>query len=424
MGHDHPMRSHFFPSRPDAAEFVRSATIVLDTNVLLGMYRLSPAARDDAFVALESVANRLWLPHQVGVEFYRRVDEVRDSLDEAYGALRAEVDKLRNFPGTAFGAQRRFQTSRTAVNEVIQRSIKTLLGKLDKLAENDDARVDPDHDDVLTRIEVLFENRVGDAPSAEVHRERIDDFFRYRLPNSIPPGYEDGGKPGPPSRAAGDYLLWCEVLDHVDHTDDSVLLITDDQKQDWYQIGDHFGPRTELVVEFRQRSSGGYHQMPLAGFVRTAKSALGAKVDEVSADEIDAASQDAASEAEAVQRLRKEVYEAQRSVPVYDDIFRAAMGPSALAGVPFSLSAETRRIFEQMPSSLFAGERLLPEPPSLSGRGFGTGSRGVVGDARPASEAGASAHPDENLGSEATDGNVPRGDTGERPDDEPGASEV
>ena len=65
-------RDDFIPPAPvDEGAFLRSAAVVLDTNVLLAPYKLSATAREDALCAIESTAPRLWLPHQVGVEFYR-----------------------------------------------------------------------------------------------------------------------------------------------------------------------------------------------------------------------------------------------------------------------------------------------------------------------------------------------------------------
>lgn len=48
-------RDDFIPPAPtDEAEFFRGATVVLDTNVLLALYKLSASARNEALRAIES----------------------------------------------------------------------------------------------------------------------------------------------------------------------------------------------------------------------------------------------------------------------------------------------------------------------------------------------------------------------------------
>ena len=302
--HTGGVRSRFRPSVPAIEELLMSAVIVPDTNVLLGLYRLSPSSRDDALRALERVSERLWLPHQVGVEFYRNVDRVRQGLPAAYGEVRRSVEALRKAPG-CFGEGRRYEDSRAAVQAVVATAIDGLLAALDRLVADDRAIIDPSDDDVLSRIEALFLDRVGAAPLPATIRERVEEFVNYRLPSLIPPGYEDAHTKPEPLRAAGDFLLWSEVLDHAEETGKPVLLITDDTKNDWYlrEGGKTLGPRPELVREFGTRSRGGYHQVTLSRFVEVAKKLLGAEIADASVSEIEAVEQESARDAEEVSEL-------------------------------------------------------------------------------------------------------------------------
>ena len=101
------MRSQFPQYRPlsgdDARRFILDATIVLDTNVLFSLYRVGATARDESIRVLESVRDRLWVPHQTGLEFYRNVETVREELSEAYASSLAAVAALRDPTLKAFG---------------------------------------------------------------------------------------------------------------------------------------------------------------------------------------------------------------------------------------------------------------------------------------------------------------------------------
>lgn len=61
--------------------FFSRAMVVLDANVLLDLYRYTQDARVQVLAALRLIADqqRLWLPHQVGLEFVRnRANAVKD----------------------------------------------------------------------------------------------------------------------------------------------------------------------------------------------------------------------------------------------------------------------------------------------------------------------------------------------------------
>lgn len=83
--------------------------------------------------------------------------------------------------------------------------------------------------------------------------------------------------------AAGDYLIWCEILEYARRNDEPVLFITDDIKPDWWAVG-AMGrptqPRAELVEEFARYSDARYDQMTVEVFLRKARTHLGADVPE------------------------------------------------------------------------------------------------------------------------------------------------
>jgi hypothetical protein len=300
------VRTRFQPETPDPEQFVRSATIVPDTNVLLGLYRLSPSARNDALAALEAVAERLWLPHQVGLEFYRNLDEARGGLDDAYASARKSVEEARKAVA-AFSEGRRHKDSREAMTALITPAVDALLVEIDRLRQNDPAIVDPENDEVQSRIEALFDGRVGLKPADDLIQRRVEHFIGYRVPNLIPPGFEDVKRKQQPLLAAGDYLLWCELLDHAEVDGGPVLLVSDDTKNDWYQRahGKSEGPRQELVMEFARRSVGGYHQMTLARFVELAREVLDADVAKASVDEIEAIEDESVRDAASDERRQQ-----------------------------------------------------------------------------------------------------------------------
>jgi predicted nucleic acid-binding protein len=267
------VRSTFRPDPVDPATFVRAAIVVPDANVLLGLYRLSTGAREEALQALESIGDRLWLPHQVGHEFYENLAATRGALAAAYADALKAVEGLSKVPAAAFQSGKRFEESREAVGKVLTDGAAKMRKEIEALLAEDASIVAADDDAVLERIEAMFDGRVGDSPSAATLLARVAEFVEHRVPAQMPPGYEDGTrKSTAPMRGAGDYLWWCEVLSMAASDDRPVLVVTDDVKGDWWvrNNGKTVGPRPELVREFAEHSSAGYHQMTFSSFVQAA----------------------------------------------------------------------------------------------------------------------------------------------------------
>ena len=97
------MRSSFcgyYPPTPDDYERLwKEATIVLDTNVLLNLYRLPTSARDEFLTVLDLLKDRLWVPHQVALEFQRNrltvIAAERKSTEDALSSAQEIVGELR-----------------------------------------------------------------------------------------------------------------------------------------------------------------------------------------------------------------------------------------------------------------------------------------------------------------------------------------
>jgi hypothetical protein len=289
----------FARSDTDVRHFVTDATVVLDANVLLGLYRLSSDARENAIEVLEapSVGGRLWLPYQAGLEFVRNRARVAGALDDAYNKARRVIDEIQAKTAGAFDTGERHKRSREAVIEVVKGVVANLKAELEQLRTSDEARIDPDDDPILPRIERLLAHRTGSPPSPNLVQERIQIFNSYRAPNLIPPGFDDiKSKVG--ADTAGDYLIWAEILDLGATSDKPVLFLTDDLKNDWYDgpRGRRTGPRPELIREFAHYSSNGYHQLGFARFLDLAREHLLLDVDETTVDEVTEAAEAAEAE--------------------------------------------------------------------------------------------------------------------------------
>jgi PIN like domain len=87
-----------FPPR----RFFREGLIVLDANVLLDLYRITPEARRHVLNAFSRIADRLWIPYQAAVEFSRNRKQVVTDLASSFKQTR---HVLRTAENNAVGAR-------------------------------------------------------------------------------------------------------------------------------------------------------------------------------------------------------------------------------------------------------------------------------------------------------------------------------
>lgn len=289
-------RDDFIPPLPiDEADFFRRATVVLDTNVLLAPYKLSAVAREDALRAIESSAHRLWLPHQVGVEFYRNHASNRDLRSKAYEDAIGPTAQFEQLVTKHLGKGTTHEDLRKSVARVVREAVSTIKAEIDQLRLADTAITAPDADDVRERIEAAFAGKAAAAPNPTTIRERTEEFTSWRVPSRIPPGFEDRGKPGE-ARSAGDFLIWAEILEHAASNNLDVLFVTEDGKDDWWEaIDGQRRPHRALALEFQRATRPGrqYHQVSMETFVRLATKAAGEEAEQSSLNEIEAVGQEA-----------------------------------------------------------------------------------------------------------------------------------
>lgn len=246
------------PTQDDLREMWEGATIVFDTNALLNFYRYSKKTQDGIWPILDSLEDRLWIPHQVGLEFHRRrVGVMADQIK----AVDAVKDKVRSFkPDLEKVLDTHSRQEIINSDDILKKFEQGIVNTIGVVEEahrqlKEHFPSDPTRDPVLDKVTDLFSGRVGDPYSSE-KLEQIKKDGKVRYDKEIPPGYKDASKNN--SNAYGDWILWRQLLDSVGAEPRDVIFITDDQKEDWWrrEHGKTLGPRPELIEEFKHESGG------------------------------------------------------------------------------------------------------------------------------------------------------------------------
>ena len=288
------------PSRADYERLFSSGIIVLDTNVLINLYRSNERTRKDTFAVLSRVREQIWIPHQVLAEFWRNRDlpsvrghhkskarDVSSALDKTARSTRDALDRWLKDVHLVNDdqANRHIENAKDAVAKTLA-EVKQFI---EQQAERDalEGTASTQTDPVLRELEPLLYGRIG-APLTEREYDAALSEAARRGDEEIPPGYEDF-KSKPPAQAAGDYLVWAQLLKEAERRKREVLLVTGDVKEDWWVSGGGQGParpRTELRVELRQRAGVELFMLTPSQLLVEADRTFSLKVDERSVSDL------------------------------------------------------------------------------------------------------------------------------------------
>lgn len=273
------MRENFYEFYKLPEEVVTSiwenGLLIVDTNVLLDLYRLGENARTDLQKSIEHFGSRVWIPYQVGLEFHRNRESVIDDLGiKKYEDFDRIVDDVFNQSKEGFKDYHRHPC---IDYEYIEHAIERLQKDLKKKCKQwkEEYPFSKEKDNILEWVTATFDGKTGedDTPTdlLAIYKE---GEIRYKA--QVPPGYKDVT---PEKRAAGsryvfgDLIIWKSVLRKAKTESSSILFLTNDAKEDWYERekGQTKGPRFELIREFHKETEQDIIIMSEAGFLREIK---------------------------------------------------------------------------------------------------------------------------------------------------------
>ncbi|MGW3278004.1 PIN-like domain-containing protein [Nocardia rhamnosiphila] len=299
---------------PEHKRFFDEGLVVVDTNVLLDLYRVSATTRSEILEVLTKISSRLWIPHQVATEYSRNrkqavydrkanFSNIRNSLKASESAaiskLNTALDKFVKFREKNRSVREWKPSEHGLGEDDISQKIKGIwkaaLEEIDALEEEinlDEKSLSSD--DILARLDDLLTGRVGPAFSPQELQQHVEHAVNFRYPNEIPPGYADIGK-GTPLRVAGDYLVWRQLINHVNASAEpgkarQVMLVTGDFKEDWWVLDGAGAPkhaRPELIQEMRQEAGSELLIISLTSLLRGAKEYLDFDVSEQAISEVE-----------------------------------------------------------------------------------------------------------------------------------------
>jgi hypothetical protein len=301
------------PTDADYHRLLIEGLVVPDTNVLLNLYRYNEQTRSDLLAILGKLSH-LWVPHQVMAEFWRNRESVlQDPRDTAVNVRQLTTQRdqtastIRAWANRVSLPKNRAAKLLKTLTDAFDGAISAVSDLADK--QSTDFARDTNNDPVLAQLEPILQGRVG-APLGQDDYERAVKEAKARAESKRPPGYKDAGKTD--GNAAGDYLVWCQILREARTVKRDVLLITGDVKEDWWrrEQGEARGPRPELAQELRETASARLLMLRPESLLLRAGPALQIEVHDQSVQDAERVDRSLA-EAETSRRLATAVSEAE-----------------------------------------------------------------------------------------------------------------
>lgn len=277
---------YYVPSQEDFDQLWQNCLFVLDANVLLDLYRLSEGAAEALLMVLNHHAHRLWVPHWAALEYQKgRPGVIRSQVglckefcrtmeDVWKKQLQQPVqDRKRGYPFVTEDSWERLNNAFDEVGKEVHQRGRELGDLLSK-------------DYIRDGLDELLAGKVGPPYDAEKVKE-ICTQGETRYKNRVPPGYADSDKKEG-TQKYGDLIIWFQMIDQGRETQKPIILVTGDQKEDWWwKEGETaIGPKPELIGEMRAEAGVDFYMYRTNEFVEHANEYL-AQEQKVSEDAIE-----------------------------------------------------------------------------------------------------------------------------------------
>lgn len=180
------MFSGFYtPTEKEFEALWNECLFVFDTNTLLNLYRYSKESRDLLLKVMEKIKDRMWIPHQVALEYHKHMFDVIYEQENEYVRT---IEKISSTVSSLEKELKELRHSNINVESIISHLNNAKIKIQNDLEEQ--KLTHPNLNSIKEQINELFGERVG----REYTQEQLDKIFtegEQRYSEKIPPGFMD-----------------------------------------------------------------------------------------------------------------------------------------------------------------------------------------------------------------------------------------
>jgi len=331
---------YYPPSNEQFLELWQQCIFIFDTNVLLDFYEYRNETRTDFFKVLDAIKHRLWIPHQVALEYQEnrinRIKQAESNFTSIKKILDIEASKILDKETTkTLSHNFKSQYFSPEVVQEIRENVKKVFDTfLDQLASCREDLIQIDGNDYIRdKIADLFQGKIGEPPIDQAELDEIYSEGQQRYEISRPPGFKDQQIKNPDShhickglafkRVYGDLILWKQILKQVKSKPLShIIFITGDNKPDWWRIkdGETIGGRPELIEEISEAGASLFYMYKPERFLEYARKYLQLEVKEESIQQVEETSvSNSLSELELIEDSLKQFSSIEQAIKYLTD---------------------------------------------------------------------------------------------------------
>ena len=332
---------YYDPPELTYKEIWDKALFVFDTNLLLNLYRYTTNTRDKILDVMNKLSDRIWIPYQVGWEYFNNRNKVINEVSNGYDAIKKLISSYKNSFEKNLNDNYKHHPyiNRDMLKERYSNDIiKPINDLLDEWKRKDPKY--QDNDVIWKKLTDLFDGKVGEDFSSEnLYKLYKEGEIRYA--HQVPPGYMDlPQKKDQGERSLyGDLIVWKQTIEKAKESNRDVIFVTDDKKNDWFEAkvkGKRSGPRKELLREFSKESDGQkiliYNQ---ESFLKYANDYLKADIKEESIKEVKDVSIAVGTNHKVNKKYSKELF---REYGILTDNYAQLISPTDISALTMHLN--------------------------------------------------------------------------------------
>ncbi len=236
--------------------------IVLDTTVLLELYRQPANISLDVISALKRILTNIYIPRQVYEEYLKNYHKICGDEKKKYKkvtkALSDSLKKLQNDIAKKVGEYRKHNyTDISKLQKNLNEKIKDTQNIITEFEKSH-------HAEIQLNINFLQNDKVKEFVDLLLNQGSIGQKIPFskkilllqegqvRYDNLIPPGFHDSAKNG--EAKYGDLFVWKDIITIAKEKNTNIIFVCNDTKEDWWEKNKDtpIDLRQELNEEFKE----------------------------------------------------------------------------------------------------------------------------------------------------------------------------
>ena len=236
--------------------------IVLDTTVLLELYRQPANISLDVISALKRILTNIYIPRQVYEEYLKNYHKICGDEKKKYKkvtkGLSDSLKKLQNDIAKKVGEYRKHNyTDISKLQNNLNEKIKDTQNIITEFEKSH-------HAEIQLNINFLQNDKVKEFVDLLLNQGSIGQKIPFskkilllqegqvRYDNLIPPGFHDSAKNG--EAKYGDLFVWKDIITIAKEKNTNIIFVCNDTKEDWWEKNKDtpIDLRQELNEEFKE----------------------------------------------------------------------------------------------------------------------------------------------------------------------------